>query len=346
MLCVLFLDNTVYLLNLYVQSMGYYFQWILQIGFHSDAFEQLGPSAGAEDRGRFIPDGFVTTDGPSGWMNGWTIFYWGWWIAWCPFVGMFIAKISVGRTIKEFIAGTMAAPVIYVFMWMIIFGGAGLRMEREAAQNDLCCHNIDMGRVHNLSMAGPGSLVSLGLGTMQINEGLHLMNSDIPVGTDSQLLIIWSITFVALWAMILPDDANAEFANWKTWVGNNFTWLYIGSQDAWAVFIIIVYLSKYSSIRLGPDDSKPEYNDASWFSMLFACGVSTGLFFYGVAEPLYHYIGPNRYTADPTLPDNKLAQEAINITLYHWGLHGWVVYTIVGLLHGFLTLLLHQESPL
>jgi len=161
MLCVLFLDNTVYLLNLYVQSMGYYFQYILQIGFHSDAFEQLGPSAGAEDRGRSIPEGFVSTDGPAGWMNGWTIFYWGWWIAWCPFVGMFIAKISVGRTIKEFITGTMAAPVIYVFMWMIIFGGAGLRMEREAAQNDLCCHNIDMDRVFNLSLSGPGSLVSL-----------------------------------------------------------------------------------------------------------------------------------------------------------------------------------------
>ena len=71
--------------------------------------------------------------------------------------------------------------------------------------------------------------------------------------------------------------------------------------------------------------------------MLFACGVSTGLFFYGVAEPVFHYIGakthmtlfyktlnckypkgPNRFTADPSLPDNRLAQEAINITLYHW----------------------------
>ena len=75
--------------------------------------------------------------------------------------------------------------------------------------------------------------------------------------------------------------------------------------------------------------------------MLFACGVSTGLFFYGVAEPVYHYIGPNRYTTDPTLPDNRLAQEAINITLYHWGLHGWVVYTIVGLI---LALMAHREG--
>ena len=160
MLIVLFMDNTVFLLNLYVQSMGYYFQNILQLGFHSDAFEQLGTSYGAASRGEVLPAGVESSDGPANWMNGWTIFYWGWWIAWCPFVGMFIAKISVGRTVKEFIAGTMAAPVVYVFMWMIIFGGSGLRMEREAAGAGLCCHNLDMSRLLNLSLAVPASTVS------------------------------------------------------------------------------------------------------------------------------------------------------------------------------------------
>ena len=107
------------------------------------------------------------------------------------------------------------------------------------------------------------------------------------------------------------------------------------------MFVVYLFFSKYGNVRLGPDGSRPQYNDASWFSMLFACGVSTGLFFYGVAEPLYHYIGPNRFTRDPSLPDNRLAQEAINITLYHWGLHGWVVYTVVGLL---LALMAHREG--
>ena len=148
MFWVLFLDNTVFILNLYVQSMGYYFQNILQLSFHTDAFDQLGPSAGSTDRGRLIPEGF---------MNDWTLFYW---IAWCPFVGNFIAKISVGRTVKEFIGGVIGAPVIYVFMWFIIFGGAGMRMEREAAQNNLCCHNIDMDTVMNLAMAEPFNIVS------------------------------------------------------------------------------------------------------------------------------------------------------------------------------------------
>jgi len=161
MLCALFLDNTVFTLNLYVQSMGYYAHRILQLGFHTDAFAQLGPSAGAEHRGRYVPAGFGTTDGPAEWINDWTIFYWGWWISWCPFVGMFIAKISAGRTVKEFIAGTMVAPTVYVFMWMIIFGGLGIRMEREAAQNNLCCHNINMGTVLNLSVSSPDKMVSI-----------------------------------------------------------------------------------------------------------------------------------------------------------------------------------------
>ena len=80
-----------------------------------------------------------------------------------------------------------------------------------------------------------------------------------------------------------------------------------------------MYYSKYSSIKLGSNDDEPEYNSFTWFMMLFACGVGVGLFFYGVAEPVFHYTTRNRYSADPTLPDNELAQVAINLSMYHWG---------------------------
>ena len=103
MLVVLFYDDTWYLLNLYVQSIGYYLQYVVQLGFHTDAFAQLSNA----------PDKLEASE----WMNDWTIFYWGWWIAWCPFVGMFIAKISRGRTIKEFINATLTAPIFYTFLW-------------------------------------------------------------------------------------------------------------------------------------------------------------------------------------------------------------------------------------
>ena len=99
-----------YLLNLYCQSIGYYIQYIIQLGFHCDAFELLDTgSAGTADRGRAYDD--YEGDGPKTWMDSWTIFYWGWWISWSPFVGMFIAKISRGRTIRQFINGKSSVAV-------------------------------------------------------------------------------------------------------------------------------------------------------------------------------------------------------------------------------------------
>merc|ERR1719220_2450195 len=106
-------------------------------GWHTDAFEQLDGGSAHKSAGRFIPEGYKQPDGPQAWMDDWTMFYWGWWISWSPFVGMFIAKISRGRTIRQFINGTLTAPVFYSIMWMVIFGGAGIRMEREASNNDL-----------------------------------------------------------------------------------------------------------------------------------------------------------------------------------------------------------------
>ncbi|RRD55825.1 BCCT family transporter [Comamonadaceae bacterium OH2545_COT-014] len=65
----------------------------------------------------------------SGWVGGWTIFYWAWWIAWSPFVGLFIARVSRGRTIREFLLGVVIAPTLVGFVWFAVFGGAALNME-------------------------------------------------------------------------------------------------------------------------------------------------------------------------------------------------------------------------
>ena len=65
----------------------------------------------------------------SSWVGNWTIFYWAWWISWSPFVGLFIARVSRGRTIREFILGTVLAPSLAAFIWFSIFGGAALHME-------------------------------------------------------------------------------------------------------------------------------------------------------------------------------------------------------------------------
>ncbi len=82
-----------------------------------------------------ITMGFQTFngEGASAWQGGWTIFYWGWWISWAPFVGMFIARISRGRTIREFMVGVMFVPTALAFFWLCIFGGSAIYAELQAA---------------------------------------------------------------------------------------------------------------------------------------------------------------------------------------------------------------------
>lgn len=101
---VLFAGPTVYLLQTYVQNIGTYISGLVETTFNLYAYQ------------------------PRGWIGGWTLFYWGWWIAWSPFVGMFIARISRGRTIREFVIGVLLVPVGFTFMWMTFFGNNALHM--------------------------------------------------------------------------------------------------------------------------------------------------------------------------------------------------------------------------
>ena len=107
-----------------------------------------------------------------------------------------------------------------------------------------------------------------------------------PVVTILSGLIIWG---VVAWAIIQPEPAKVELSSWMKWVTKTWTWLYIGTQDIWAVFIVVLFFSKYANVKLGKPDEKPEYGDVTYFVMLFAAGVGIGLFYFGVAEPIWHY---------------------------------------------------------
>jgi len=132
LLMVLFLGETYFCLDSIVQAFGYYLWYILKISFHTDAFERLG----GKDMGLGgAPDG---KGGSDSWLSGWTIFYWGWWISWGPFVGTFLAKISKGRTLREFILGTLIVPSLYSFIWFGVFGAEGIRMQRMADASGVC----------------------------------------------------------------------------------------------------------------------------------------------------------------------------------------------------------------
>ncbi len=100
--------------------------------------------------------------GDKAWQGGWTIFYWGWWISWAPFVGMFIARISRGRTIREFMVGVMFVPTTIAFFWLCIFGGNALNMEiQAAASGGGTAGLLDMVRNWNLPLALFGTIERL-----------------------------------------------------------------------------------------------------------------------------------------------------------------------------------------
>ena len=95
----------------------------------------LAVSQGIETIGNYIiqviPMSLQTGVGDEEWMASWTIFYWAWWISWAPFVGMFVARISRGRTIREFVLGVVAAPTGFGFVWFAIVGGTGIELQRS-----------------------------------------------------------------------------------------------------------------------------------------------------------------------------------------------------------------------
>ena len=145
-LAVLFMDDTMYILDAMTTSFGYYLWYLPKISWETDAWARLGADHGWSRNGPGVeasvviegdnyggPDG---QGGDEGWMHSWTIFYWGWWISWGPFCGTFLAKISKGRTLGEFIMFTLILPVLYCVLWFGVFGGAGIRMQFEALYNN------------------------------------------------------------------------------------------------------------------------------------------------------------------------------------------------------------------
>lgn len=134
--------------------------------------------------------------------------------------------------------------------------------------------------------------------------------------------------FIALWG-IISNDSFAGSANMLMQaLQNNFAWLYLGVMLFFVIFSLVIAFSKFGNIRLGADDEKPEYNTISWFAMLFAAGMGIGLVFWGVAEPISHYVSPMK-GIDPQTPE--AAAFSIRSCIMHWGLHPWACYAIMGL---------------
>ncbi|MGN8157531.1 BCCT family transporter [Salinisphaera sp. RV14] len=135
------------------------------------------------------------------------------------------------------------------------------------------------------------------------------------------------VGLLVIFAAAVPETANRFFGAVQSWLIGKFGWLYLASVGVYLVFCIVLALSRYGSFKLGPDHSEPDFSYLSWFAMLFSAGMGIGLMFYGVAEPVLHYANP------PTGPAHTpaAAKEAMRITFFHWGVHAWAIYAVVGL---------------
>ena len=136
-----------------------------------------------------------------------------------------------------------------------------------------------------------------------------------------------AILGISLFGVLDLGDAATFFQWLQGQIVDRFGWFYILVVAIFLVFMVGLAISRYGNIRLGPDDSEPEYSYTTWFAMLFSAGMGIGLVFYGVAEPIDHYVNP------PVGPGSTLdaARQSMIITFFHWGVHAWAIYAVIGL---------------
>ena len=136
------------------------------------------------------------------------------------------------------------------------------------------------------------------------------------------------LIFLFLGLAIWKPEPTERHLTWLNHALSEYLgWLLILAVSGFLFFTFYLLFSRYGRIRLGPDDSKPDFHFLTWLSMLFSAGMGIGLLFYGVAEPLIHFANPPYGTPESL----EAARNSMSLTYFHWGLHAWSTYIIVGL---------------
>jgi choline/carnitine/betaine transport len=135
---------------------------------------------------------------------------------------------------------------------------------------------------------------------------------------------------------VLDTDGLAGVAeDVLTWVISTFGWVFVLSTVAFLVFAVVLCFSRFGALRLGDDDERPEFRTVSWVAMMFSAGMGIGLMFYAVAEPISHLSSPPAGTE--RAGSEAAAQQAMALSYFHWSLHPWAIYAIVGLALAYFT---------
>jgi disulfide bond formation protein DsbB len=142
------------------------------------------------------------------------------------------------------------------------------------------------------------------------NHGTLVFN---PITSLIGMAALWGLS---AWCMADPEGALKKLLEWRGGSALHLTWFYIGIRPVFVFFIMYIAF-RYGDIRLGDQNSKPEFGNMSYFTMLFAAGIGVGIFFYGVSEPLWHQQS-HWYANSDYRTQDEIDQFAMNQTLFHW----------------------------
>ncbi len=137
------------------------------------------------------------------------------------------------------------------------------------------------------------------------------------------------VAFV-LFTVIDPEYANSIYSAARSFIASKLAWYYVGILSAFLFLAIWLVFSRFGNIRLGVEGDKPEFSLFAWFSMLFGAGIGIGILFWSIAEPIYHFQN-NPFILEGQERTIEAAQIAMRISIFHWGLHGWGLFAVMGL---------------
>ncbi len=139
------------------------------------------------------------------------------------------------------------------------------------------------------------------------------------------------ILLFVIFTLLFREPAETAFGTVQSFIAGSLGWFFILSVSLFLIFTVFLAFSKLGKVRLGGPDAKPEFPTFAWVAMLISAGMGIGLMFWSVAEPIFHFQDPPSLLGeiDPNTAD--AAKQALGITFFHWGLHAWGIYALVGL---------------